>query len=368
MVVERARANFVAGCRRERNQGNARVPAVPSFGRNVDRAVGGLSRLLHIRRVRHNTVGDLAPYLDAPLSVLFPDPAPEWPVERHWSRGCRGASMLEKLTWKSEHVPLSARYRARHAGEYAPNATVTARWIHPRTGPRRRAIVYVHGWLEPAPWRALFLPRLHDALEVDVLDLQLPFHGRRNPKSALFHGEFFWTADLVRSFEAMRQSCVDARTLVAFLRRRGYTEVGVIGVSMGASIAMVLACLETPPDYIVPIIGHLQLAEVIEEAAIFWRVKTDLERFGIGREQRRDIFKRFGLDQMKPRIAPARQLWVMARDDEYIRADVVEQQWIEWGRPAIEWLDGGHMTFALSLPKIVRRVRDFHESLGHGKN
>jgi hypothetical protein len=225
--------------------------------------------------------------------------------------------------------------------------------------------VYVHGWLEPGPWpeQFFFLPHVSEALDVDVLHVQLPFHGDRNPRSALFHGEFFWTGDLVRSIEAVRQSCLDTRSLVEWLRSIGYREVGVTGFSMGASIAMVLACLDPTPDYMIPIVGHLQLSDAIENAPIFWRMKSDLERFGIDREGRKAIFDELGLERMRPRLAPRKQLWIMARDDGYVTAPRVEEQWRAWGRPPIEWIPGGHMTFAFSLPHIVRRMAEFHAGL-----
>ncbi len=336
---------------------------MPSLGRSIDRVVGGLSRLLHVRSARLNTIGDLGPYLEATLPQLFPTPVVPVDLTRRRPALSRRSYEVEKLEWRSEHVPLTASYRSRHDGEYARNQTATARWIHPHGTRRTHALVYVHGWLEPAAWRSVFLPRLYEALDVDVVGLQLPFHGGRNPKSALFHGELFWTGDLVRTFEALRQSCIDARTLVAWLRARGYAEVGVAGVSMGGAIAMVLACLDPTPDYIVPIIGHLQLAAVVEEAPIFWRMKADLERFGVSRDQRRELFGRFGLDEARPTLAPERQLWIMARDDQFILRSVVERQWRDWGCPHIEWIDGGHVTFALSLPRIVERVRQFREGL-----
>jgi dienelactone hydrolase len=337
---------------------------MPSIGRSVDRIVGGLSRLLHLRGAQVNTVDDLGPYLDVPLSVFFPDPVVPRDLQRRELRsGHRGERVVELLRWHSPHAPLCPHYRARHAGEYVRNQTATARFMHPRRASRERALVYVHGWLEPAPWHALFLPRLYDALDVDVLHLQLPFHGTRKPKSSLYHGEFFWTADLVRSLEAVRQSCLDARTLVAWLRAQGYTEVGVTGISMGASVAMVLACVLPLPDYIAPIIGHLQLAEAIEDAPIFWRMKSDLDRFGVGPERRRQIFSRLGLESLRPLLSRDRQMWIMARDDIYIPAPVVERQWRAWGEPPIEWLPGGHMTFALSFARAIDRLREFHDAL-----
>jgi hypothetical protein len=339
---------------------------MPSVGRGIDRFVGSLTHLLHVRGARENTVDDLGPYLDAPVPVLFPAPVvPRDLVRRRGHSFGRGGRTLETLTWHSQHVPLCPHYRARHAGEYSRNQTVAARWWHPRSGPRKKVLLYVHGWLEPGPWieEAVLLPRFYDELGVDVLHVQLPFHGTRNPKSSLFHGEFFMSADLVRSFEAVRQSCIDARTLVAWLRAQGYTEVGVTGISLGGSITMVLACVDPTPDYIVPIVSHLRFAEAVEDAPILWRMKSDLERFGVGREQRKEIFRRLGLDSLRPKLPRERQLWIMARDDVYIAAPLVEEQWRAWGEPPIVWIPGGHMTFPLSLGRIVDSTREFHARL-----
>jgi Alpha/beta hydrolase domain containing 18 len=339
---------------------------MPPVGWRIDHVIGYLSRVLHVRRAKQNTVSDLGRYLGVAPEVLFPAPSAPRDVVR--ARSClpvgRGRE-LEILRWQSQHVSLCPRYQDRHTGAYARNETASARWVHPRPGPRRGALVYVHGWLEPGPWpeQFFFLPHVSEALDIDVLHLQLPFHGERNPQSALFHGEFFWTGDLVRSIEAVRQSCIDARSLVAWLRAIGYREVGVTGFSMGASIAMVLACLDPTPDYMIPIVGHLQLSDAIENAPIFWRMKKDLERFGIDRDGRKEIFDQLGLERLRPRLAPQRQLWIMARDDGYVTAPRVEEQWRAWGRPPIEWIPGGHMTFAFSLPRIIRRMKEFHAGL-----
>jgi dienelactone hydrolase len=339
---------------------------MPNVAHSIDQIAGTLSRFLHIRPARLNTVDDLGPYLGAPTSVLFPSPVLPRDIRRTQEKGSRARGyIVERLDWDSEHVPLCPRYRARQAGEYASNQKVIAHHMVPAAGPRRSALVYVHGWLEPGPWieQAVLLPRLFHALGVDVLHVQLPFHGSRKPKGALFHGEFFWTADLVRSFEAVRQSCIDTRTLVTWLRAQGYAEVGVMGFSMGGSIAMVLACIEPTPDYIVPIVGHLQLADTIERAPIFWRMRRDLDAFGVDRDRRKHILRQLGLEQLRPLVPPQRQLWIMARNDVFVTAATVEHQWREWGEPPIEWIPGGHMTFALWFGRIMDRMHEFHTSL-----
>lgn len=337
-----------------------------NLGEPIDKLVGALSRVLHgFRGAGVNTVDDLAPYFDLPADELFPAPAVPRDLVRKRPRVALGPRVVETLKWYSQHVVLCPHYRARHAGEYLVNQRVVARWIHPRKGERRRALIYVHGWLEPGPWveEASLLPLLHDELGVDVLHIQLPFHGSRNPKSALFHGEFFWSGDLVRSLEAVRQSAHDVRTLMAWLRSQGYDEVGVTGLSLGGSITMLLACVDPTPDYIMPIIAHLQLSEAVEEASILWRMRSDLEAFGVDRARRRELFGRIGLDKLAPKLARERQLWVAAKSDQYITAPLVERQWREWGKPPIEWIAGGHMTFPLQVPRLLGRIKEFHSGL-----
>ena len=210
----------------------------------------------------------------------------------------------------------------------------------------------------------MLLPRLYDALDVDVLHVQLPFHGSRNPKSALFHGEFFWSADLVRSFEAVRQSCIDARTLVAWLRARATTEVGVTGISLGGSITMVLACVDPTPDYIVPIVSHLHLAEAVEDAPILWRMKADLERFGVGpRAAQGDLPAARARDADAE--APARAAAVDHGAGRRVHRGAARRSAVGTrgaSRPS-SGSRGGHMTFPLSLGRIVERTREFHETL-----
>lgn len=336
------------------------------FGGPVDKVVGALSRVLHgLRGASNNTVADLGPYLDVPPEELYPAPAVPRDVKVTRARFNLSPRAVSTLKWHSQHVVLCPHYRARHASDYLVNQRVVARWIHPASGPRRRALIYVHGWLEPGPWveEASFLPLIHNELGVDVLHIQLPFHGSRNPKSALFHGEFFWSADLVRTLEAVRQSALDVRTLMAWLRTQGYEEVGVTGLSLGGSITMLLACVEPTPDYVIPIISHLQLAEAVEEASILWRMREDLERFGIDANERKKLFSRLGLGSLKPKLPVDRQLWVAAREDQYITARLVERQWREWGEPPIEWIAGGHMTFPLQVGRILSRMKNFHGGL-----
>lgn len=336
-----------------------------SIGRTTDEVAGHLSRLLHgLRGPKENTLSDLDPYLDRSLTELFPEPPPltepgvHGSIVSHWLRATT-------LSWSSPHEILCPRYRYRHEVEYQSNQTAWARWIRPDGPRRKKCLLYIHGWLEPGSWveEAFIFPRWTRELGVDVMHVSLPFHGRRNPKGALFSGEYFWTADLVRSIEGVRQAICDVRSALGWLRRQGYEQVGVSGISLGGAFAMLLACLPPTPDYAIPIVAHLHLGEAVEEATILWRVKRDLERFGAGPEKRRRIFQRLGLESAQPILPPEKQLWVEARDDGHIDPTLVSRQWEEWRRPNIHWIEGGHMTFPLHLPEITRAMGDFLRGL-----
>lgn len=331
------------------------------YGTRVDSVIGGLSRLLHVRAAKTNTVADLERYLDLEPAEVFPAPPPMPRVTLHRSLLDR-AIRSSTVTWRSTHEVLCPRYRKRHEGEYAINENASMRWLRPDGERREHCLVYVHGWLEPGSWAeetTVFRKWSHELPRCDLAHVALPFHGVRKPWRALYSGELFWTADLVRTVEGIRQAVHDVRSAIGRLREQGYEQIGVTGLSLGGAITMLLACLEPGPDYAIPMIGHLQLVEAVEQAPILWRMKHDLEKWGVDEAARRQIFDRLGWAKYRPLLPPERQLWIQAREDVYIDAQLAERQWREWGQPPILWIDGGHMTFPLHIDAMTARMADF---------
>jgi hypothetical protein len=330
-------------------------------GHVVDRIAGQLSHALHgLRGPKENTVQDLEQYLDRPLVDLFPAPPPPsgFRSEDTWYDRRRRTTTL---SWKSSHVTLSSEYRLRHEHQYRRNLTAWARWVRPDGVRRKKCLVYVHGWLEPGSWieEYFMFPGWGRELDVDLVHVALPFHGVRNPRTSLFSGEYFWTGDLVRSVESIRQAVCDARTLVQWMRGQGYESVGALGISFGGSIAMLLACLPPVPDYVIAIAAHLAIGEASESAEILWRAKRDLERWGVHEPERRRIWQRLGIDTAQPVLPPDRQLWIEAREDAHIDPALVRKQWEEWSHPNLHWIPGGHMTFPLHMADITRAMAAF---------
>lgn len=330
------------------------------YGRSADKVVGVMSRLLHLRGAKINTIGYLHRYLDLPAHVLFPEPPKIRDLRLKRSLLDR-ALRTSSLSWTSTHEVLCPRYEKRHRDEYRKNLIAHARWIRPQGGIRKTCVIYVHGWLEPGSWaeETTLFRKWSKELDLDIVHVALPFHGPRKPRDSLFSGEYFWTADLVRSMEGVRQALCDTRALAAWLREQGYEKVGITGISLGGAITMLTSCVEPLPDFIVPIISHLQLADAVETAPILWRMKQDLENWGVDREQRHELFQRIGLGGYRSLLSTERQLWIEAREDVYIDAELVETQWEAWGKPYIHWIAGGHMTFPLHVDEMTRRIESF---------
>jgi pimeloyl-ACP methyl ester carboxylesterase len=334
------------------------------YGHVADHLIGAMSRVLHIRSAKHNTVGDLDRYFGLSPDEMFPEPPPvESPVVKRTAvdRLLRSST----VTWTSGHQVLCPKYRARHEGPYKRNLKAWMRWVRPARAQRKSALVYVHGWLEPGSWaeEATLFRKWGRDLEVDLAHVALPFHSSRKPRSSLFSGELFWTADLVRSVEGVRQSICDVRSAVAWLRDQGYEQVGVTGVSLGGAITMLIGCLDPAPDYIAPIVAHLQLGDAVEQAPILFRVKKDLQGWGYSETERRRLFSKLGWEDYEPVLAPDRQLWIQAEDDVYLHPEPARRQWRRWGEPNILWIDGGHMTFPLHIEAITHAIGNFRRGL-----
>jgi dienelactone hydrolase len=189
--------------------------------------------------------------------------------------------------------------------------------------------------------------------------MQLPYHGRRAPKASRFSGELFWTADMVRSIEALRQTLLDARTLLGWLLAQDDRPVGVAGLSLGGTLTLTLACLEERLAFAVPLIAHMDLAALISDAPVLAKMRHDLKSFGWRKREFDDFARRFGLDDLPPKIPADRVLMFAAAEDRFFDPRLVRRLWRRWGKPAIHWYPTSHIGFLTHLPEVLGVMQQF---------
>lgn len=312
-----------------------------------------------------NTLADLGAYRNLSLDALFPSPTetPAVRVSRRWSVP---GLVSEDLVFPSRHEPIEPRFRRRYLAHYRETHAVYARRIRPDTAQQRPRLLYLHGYLQPETYVEEFalLVGMALRLNVEVIQLQLPYHGRRTPRGSRFGGELFWTADLVRSVEAIRQSLFDARTLLGWLLAVDPRPVGLAGLSLGGVLALILTCLEERLAFSVPLIAHMDPCALLADAPVLGHMRQELRQFGWGAGDLATFATELGWFDLRPRLPPHRIHLFAASGDRFFAPAVVEQMWQRWGQPPIRWYPCSHIGFVSRLPEVAGTVREFIDHHG----
>jgi len=328
---------------------------------HLDDLTGALSSVLQlIAQPSPNTLGDLAAYEGLPPEVLFPAPLapPEARVATRWRLP---GLVSEDVVFRSLHEPLEPKFRRRYHADYAESHTVYARRLRPASARRRPRLLYLHGYMQPETYleELGLLATMALRLNVEIVQVQPPYHGRRTPRRARYGGELYWTADLVRSFEALRQTLLDARSVLSWLLEEDPRPVGVTGISLGGALTLGLACLEERFAFAIPLAAHMDLAALVADAPILGRMRRELRAFGWGAEDFARFVRAVGWERLHPKLPPERILIFAASQDRFFDPAVVEAMWRRWGRPPIRWYPASHMGFMVYLPEVVGHMRRF---------
>jgi pimeloyl-ACP methyl ester carboxylesterase len=328
--------------------------------------VAGLAQGLGPRA--HDTRAALAHYEGRSIEALFPAP-PAIPsdvrVRRRWA--LPGVES-EDLSFRSLHEPLDPAFRQRYGRDYSEIHTVWARRVRPAGSERRPRLLYLHGYMQPETVveELVLLAALARHCQAEIVHMQPPYHGRRNPRRAWLHGDRYWTGDVVRSVEALRQSLLDARTLLGWLLHEDDRPVGVAGLSLGGLLTCGLTCLDARFAFSLPLIAHMDIGAVIADAPVLARMRRDLRAFGWEPADFGAFFERIGWNALPARLPPERIRLFAARHDKFFDPALVQAMAERWGGVEIEWFDASHMGFLPYLPRCATRMRAFIDGCASG--
>ncbi len=116
----------------------------------------------------------------------------------------------------------------------AVNNTVHARWF-PARG--RRAVVVLPQWNADAESHN-GLCRIFNVLGIAGLRMSMPYHDVRKPAETE-RADYAVSSNIARTLDAARQAIIDMRCCLDWLEQRGYTELGVMGTSLGSCYAFI---------------------------------------------------------------------------------------------------------------------------------
>jgi dienelactone hydrolase len=150
------------------------------------------------------------------------------------------------------------------------NNLVNARWF-PARG--RRAIVLLPHWNSDALVYS-GLCRVLNMLGIAVLRLTMPYHDIRMP-AEIRRADYAVSANIGRTLDASRQGVIDVRCCLDWLEQQGYTQLGILGTSLGSCYAFLAAAHDSrirvaafnhASTYVSDVVWHGQSTRHIREA------------------------------------------------------------------------------------------------------
>lgn len=157
---------------------------------------------------------------------------------------------------------------------YPENNTVRGLWF-PARGAGRKAVVVLPHWNAKLPQHNALCAGLQ-RLGISALRLSLPYHDMRTP-AGLQRADYAMSANICRTIDATRQAIVDTRACFDWLEREGYTEIGIVGTSIGSCYAFIVSAHD--PRIRVNVFNHCStyVADVVWEGLDAshsrWRVR-----------------------------------------------------------------------------------------------
>lgn len=189
---------------------------------------------------------------------------------RHSALGTR------QLTWTSAIETTSIE-----------NNTAYAQFF-PHAENKKSAVVVLPHWNARAG-TYFDLCKIFNKVGVSALRLTLPYHEERMPPE-LERADYLVAPNVGRTLQSLRQSVVDTRAAVAWLKREGYEKVGVVGTSIGSCVGFFAFAHDTTID--AGVFNHVSgyVADVVWEGLSTYHVKQ-----GIGDNVSLDELREFWL-------------------------------------------------------------------------
>lgn len=272
------------------------------------------------------------------------------------------AYIREPFTFPSPYQPLSEIFAGRYAA-YTETHTVHGCRYRPFFGRSRATLILLHGWTEGEYFweERTLIPWLCRECAYTVVTLVHPYHGARKPAEARFSGEFFLSADLVRTVEACRQAVIDVRATLTWLLDEARGPVGISGISLGGFMTYLLLCADERPAFALPMLAHGEiLGDGLEGGSLVKNVRRGLQAQKLDVETLRPLLRPVMALEMRPKLAPEHILPINAQYDAIVTADKARRLFEAWEIPEVVWLPVGHL--GVVSTRLYRRImRDFVE-------
>lgn len=227
----------------------------------------------------------------------------------------------------------------------------------------RATILFVHGLFDDNRETYAFMLGGLIKAGYSVRLMTLPFHHERTPASSRFSGEYFWSANVLRTCRALKQAVYELYQCHNWLTQTTRHPVFLAGFSMGATVSLMLAALHSRSRGLFVINPAGALSDIVWDSPLCRTIRDDYMAAGYGRE---DITKVFaGFDDALARgqrMSSDAICMASAFYDEVTRQDQYDAIANRWNLRHRLRYSAGHLN-TLRLPRLAEDMTRFFDSL-----
>jgi alpha-beta hydrolase superfamily lysophospholipase len=218
-------------------------------------------------------------------------------------------------------------------------------------------VLLTHGLFDDNRELYRFLISVLNEYHIDVYELILPYHYERTPARSKFSGEYFWSANVVRAADAIKQSVYEIALAERFIRERTALPVLPVGFSMGGGLTLLALsiCPEIARAFVINPVSLM--ARLAWENPLCRSIREDLQGRGWDFPQVARVFRPF--EPLNDLSAPLGHKVVLARGiyDQIIKSEDYEllNQYL---RPStVHEYHAGHISI-LRVPRLGMNIAE----------
>jgi len=300
--------------------------------------------------------------------------------------------------WRGRLRMTEVRFASLHPSGHPENDTVRARFFR-RAGPSPgQPLVFLHGFGPRWLWCWESFATSLAARGFPTMLVCLPFLCER-AITGVHRGAAYSSADAAISLPAYEQAASDTRAALDWLLLEeakrpadaGRPGPALLGISLGALVAVITASLEPRVESVVSVLGGADLDAIVFKGILRTVVQEQLDRARVEPRHRREARRIYGEYLREVRRAPHPLdvpapyhyflldpltfashlktwpvLMINARFDPIMPRLATEQLWLELGKPPLRWLWGTHWPGGPWKPYVMRTITQFLRGLPPG--
>lgn len=231
------------------------------------------------------------------------------------------------------------------------NNLVFARFT--QSGSSDRALVIFHHW-NARSWNGQ-IANFFARRGITVVEIAMPYHFQRSRPDSLY-ADYMLSPNLGRTVQAVRQAVLDGRKLLCWLRREGYREISVLGMSLGSWVAGLVAAHDPAVSKASLFLTAGSLADMVWTGRATRSIRSSFEPH-IGLLELRKAWRPLNIENHAHRLSrPDLSVQVvLAKRDKVVLPEISQQllrRLVGSGvAPNVLRLNCGH--YSLSLPPYI---------------